>query len=318
MLGPGGHELGAIRESSPNKTWGVPAMCPRIHFRGRRARLSVTLAALVMTFLGVAPVANAATPPSSTAPSNGQNVAVFADRNVKVTVSGGTATAMNKCVNDATDGVIQLQRTACRQVAAAGNLVDITAITVYQSKNTTITVSGGTATAINECVNDATDGVIQTQQNACRQAAVVGNVVTVADITVSASKNTTITVSGGTATAINECVNNASGGSDQTQQNACIQLADAGSLVNVGDINITDSKNITIDVTGGTTVTVFTCASHATGPAPATQSDTCTQTATVGTTTSLGNIKITDSKNITVTLDGTVVTGNPNARQKRQ
>jgi hypothetical protein len=271
----------------------------------------LALAALTVALLGVAPVANAATGPSgrhaAAAPSAVQGATVFTDRNVRVVVTGGTATAINECVNDATDGVIQNQRTACRQAASAGNLVDLNSITVYQSKNSTITVTGGTATAINECVNDATDGVIQNQHNACQQAAAAGNLVTVAQITVTASKNITITVTGGTATATDECINNATGGQDATQENACIQLADAANLVDIGDINITDSKNITINVTGGIAVAVFTCTNHATSPS-ASQQDTCTQTATVGNTTSLGNIKVTTSKNITITRDGTPVT----------
>lgn len=262
--------------------------------------------AMAVTLLGVAPVAQAAAAPA-TAPPNAQGVGVFTDRNVKVVVSGGTATAINKCMTDAHDGVIQTQRTACQQVASAGNLVDLSSITVYRSKNTTITVTGGTATAINKCANDATDGVVQTQQNACQQAASAGNVVTVAEITVFQSKNTTITVTGGTASATDECVNNASGSGDQTQQNACIQLADAGNIASIGDLNITESKNVTVNVTGGIAVTVYTCTNHASGPSLPAQQNTCTQAASVGNITSLGNIKVNDSKNVTITRDGTVV-----------
>jgi hypothetical protein len=279
--------------------------------RRRRTRPLLALAALTVTFLGGASVAQAATgasdPHPAVAPAASKDATVFTDRNVRVVVSGGTATAINACLNDATDGVIQKQKTACRQAASAGDLVSLSSITVYQSKNSTITVTGGTAKAINRCVNDATDGVIQKQQNACRQASSAGNVVVVAEIAITASKNITVTVTGGSATATDECINNATGGSDQHQQNACIQVADAGNLVDVGDIVVSRSKNITIDITGGIAVTVFTCTNHASS-SEANQQDACRQTAVVGNTTSLGNVKVTDSKNITVTLDGKVVT----------
>lgn len=180
-------------------------------------------------------------------------------------------------------------------------------ISVFTDRNVTVAVTGGTATAINRCVNDASDGVVQTQRNSCQQAASAGNVVIVAAIKISASKNTKITVTGGSSTAVDECVNNASAAPSQDQENVCVQVADAENIVEVGAIDIVDSKNITIDVTGGSAMTVFTCTSRATSRS-ATRRDACTEIATVGTAASLGDIKVTDSKNVTITLDGTVVT----------
>jgi hypothetical protein len=276
---------------------------------GRRSTSILAPAFLFLTCLGIGPAAHASPPRSMslTAQSGEGAISVFRDRNTSVVVSGGTATAINECLTDASDGVIQNQQTACRQVASAGNFVDVTSITVYESKNVTITVSGGTATAINECVNDASDGVIQNQQNACNQAASAGNLVAVGRITISASKNATIDVNGGTATAGNACVNNASGGASQTQQNACIQVSDSENIVDIGHINVLTSKNITINVTGGIAVALFNCVNKASNKATATQQDTCTQVAYAGTSSRVGHILFHNSKNVTVTLDGIVV-----------
>ncbi|HEY6798206.1 MAG TPA: hypothetical protein VI248_26300 [Kineosporiaceae bacterium] len=244
---------------------------------------------------------------SRTSSADGQAVSVFRDRNVSITVSGGVATAINECVNDASDGVIQNQRTACQQAASAGNVVD-GAITVYQSKNVAITVSGGVATAINECVNDASDGVVQNQRTACEQAASAGNVVAVSSITISTAKNIAIDITGGTAVVINECVNNASGGATQNQQNTCVQVGSSGNIVDVGSVYILTSKNITINITGGVAMALFTCLSSASGGGVVTQKEACTQVAQTGNSTSVGRILIRDSKNVIVTVDGKVVT----------
>jgi hypothetical protein len=156
-------------------------------------------------------------------------------------------------------------------------------------------------------MNDASDGVIQNQRNACNQAASAGNVVTVDSIKISASKNITIDVTGGTATSINECVNEASGGDSQNQQNTCVQVGYSGNTVDVGDIDIQASKNININISGGIAVAVFNCLNHTSDGAVATQQDTCTQVAGVGSSTSLGRIFVHNSKNVTVTVDGVVV-----------
>lgn len=260
-----------------------------------------------LLFLACLGTGTAAHADSSFSSSGAEETSVFRAKNTAVAVEGGVATAINRCITDASDGVIQQQETACTQVAVAGNLTDSGAITVYQSKNVSITVSGGTATAINQCVNDASDGVIQDQKNACDQAATAGNVVLVESISISASKNVTITVTGGSATAINECVNNASNAESQSQENACIQVANAGSTVDVGDINVRLSKNIMIDITGGLSMEINSCLSHASNSAVATRSDTCTKVGNVGNSTTVGRIDIYDSKNVTIQVDGKTV-----------
>jgi hypothetical protein len=112
---------------------------------------------------------------------------VYQQDNVNVKVSGGEVTALNQCINDAKDGVIQTQANACLQVSSAGNLLTLDKVSVwvlpssgigfplFSASNVTITVTGGLASAINSCVNDARDGFIQTQTNACAQSATAGN-----------------------------------------------------------------------------------------------------------------------------------------------
>jgi hypothetical protein len=277
----------------------------RIYVPARRhpARM-LAPAFLFLACLGSGPAAHADSSPSS---ASTEGISVFRAKNTSVAVSGGVATAINSCLTDASDGVIQMQRSACRQVASAGNAVDGGAITVYRSKNVSIIVSGGAATAINRCVNDASDGVVQDQQNACDQAAAAGNIVTVDSITVSTSKNVYITVSGGSATAINECVNNASDAVQQDQQNACVQMASSGNTTEVGDINISASKNITVDITGGLALDINSCVNNAFGGTAVTQGDTCTKVAAVGNSTSVGRIQLQTSKNVTIKVDGTTV-----------
>lgn len=182
------------------------------------------------------------------------------------------------------------------------------AVSVFRDRNVSITVSGGVATAINECVNDASDGVVQNQRTACEQAASAGNVVAVSSITISTAKNIAIDITGGTAVVINECVNNASGGATQNQQNTCVQVGSSGNIVDVGSVYILTSKNITINITGGVAMALFTCLSSASGGGVVTQKEACTQVAQTGNSTSLGRILIRDSKNVIVTVDGKVVT----------
>lgn len=271
---------------------------------GRHQASMVAPALLLLACLGSGPAAHADSSPSSTGT---EGISVFRAKNTSVVISGGVATAINSCLTDASDGVIQVQRTDCRQVASAGNAVDGGAITVYRSKNVSIIVSGGEATAINRCVNDASDGVVQDQRNACEQAAGAGNVVTVDSITISTSKDVSITVSGGEATALNECVNNASNAAQQDQQNACVQVASSGNTVEVGEINISASKHITVDITGGLAMDINRCVNNASNGTAATQTDTCTKVASVGNSTSVGRIQLQASKDVTIKVDGTTV-----------
>jgi hypothetical protein len=116
--------------------------------------------------------------------------------NVNVKVTGDDATALNKCINDAKDGAIQSQQNACLQSASASNLVTLEDATVFvlssgfpsallfNKTHVNVEVSGGAVNAINACVNDAQDGFIQSQQNACAQTAVAGNVLSLTKVNV--------------------------------------------------------------------------------------------------------------------------------------
>lgn len=119
---------------------------------------------------------------------------LFQDDDANVRVSGGQATAINQCINDAQDGVIQNQRNACVQVANSGNILSLQNVNVYviqptypygvmfSDNDVNLELSGGVARAINQCVNDAKDGLIQTQVNACRQVAGAGNYLSLEDV----------------------------------------------------------------------------------------------------------------------------------------
>jgi hypothetical protein len=279
----------------------------RIPGRRRSTSMLPLLVILVLTCLGIGPTtAYADSSPSQTSPAGTGGISVFQDRDVSVTVSGGVVAAINSCIADASDGVIQNQQDSCQQVASAGNFIDGGSIVIYQSQDVSITVSGGAAAAINECVNDASDGVIQIQQNACDQTASAGNVVTVDSIVVSASRNVSVDINGGIAAAINECVNDASDGVIQIQQNACDQAANAGNVVDVGDITVTASKNVTINITGGTAMALYYCVNDASDGVIQDQQDACTQVADTGNSTSVGSIFVYNSKNVTVKIDGAV------------
>jgi hypothetical protein len=124
------------------------------------------------------------------------SVILYQNSNANVKISGGEVTAMNNCIADAQDGVIQTQIVACNQVAAAGNLVALDGVSVwvtsatppssllYHGDNVTVKVSGGLANAINNCVADAQDGFVQTQIVACNQSASVGNLVNLSGVSV--------------------------------------------------------------------------------------------------------------------------------------
>ena len=113
---------------------------------------------------------------------------VYQANNAYVRITGDAATALAACINDARDGVIQHQQNACDNTAAANNIVTLEDVRIwvqqapgrpilFTSNNATVDISGGPVTAIAECVNDAQDGIIQTQQNACNNTSVAGNIV---------------------------------------------------------------------------------------------------------------------------------------------
>ena len=142
----------------------------------------IFLAAMGSALFGFSSVASAA--------------ALYEGTNVNVKVTGDDATALNKCINDAKDGLIQTQQNACTQSASASNLVTLEDETVFVLSNgfpsallfnkthVNVEISGGSVAAINACVNDAQDGLIQTQQNSCNQTAVAGNVLSLNGVNV--------------------------------------------------------------------------------------------------------------------------------------
>lgn len=135
------------------------------------------LAGLGATVFGLAATAQAAT-------------VLYQGDNVTVRVSGGDAAAVVSCVNDARDGIIQTQQNACLQTAQAGNVfeIDDTEIWVqtttfpsrvlFHQSNVNVDLTGSTLNATALCLNDAQDGLIQTQRNSCTQSVFAGNIVT--------------------------------------------------------------------------------------------------------------------------------------------
>jgi hypothetical protein len=118
----------------------------------------------------------------------------YRNADANVTVSGGQAVALNQCINNAQSGTIT-QINICNQIATSGNVLILENVTiniynrkspkraVFSKKRGTLQVTGGMATAINTCVNDARDGII-TQTNACTQAASAGNLVNLSGVSV--------------------------------------------------------------------------------------------------------------------------------------
>ncbi|MDQ1289371.1 MAG: hypothetical protein QG622_2937 [Actinomycetota bacterium] len=125
---------------------------------------------------------------------------VFQAEDVSVRIVGGEATALNQCINDAQDGVINTQTNSCEQVATGGNSVildNVTAIVMPKSgvgaplfygSNVTAEVSGGLMSAMNLCLNDSKDGLINTQLNACKQSATAGNTLMLTGVAVTISR----------------------------------------------------------------------------------------------------------------------------------
>jgi hypothetical protein len=154
-------------------------------FKIRLARGAVVAsAAIFCALLGLGASANAAS-------------LVYSASNVSVKVSGGDALALNNCMNDAKDGFIQTQQNYCYQVATSGNIVQLEdssiwvfssscycGLPLFSASHVTVELTGGVANAINNCINDAQDGVIQTQLNACQQYSVAGNIVMLSNVTV--------------------------------------------------------------------------------------------------------------------------------------
>jgi hypothetical protein len=155
----------------------------RLNSFGRGSALVAVLAAAGSLLLGF-------TPASATTP-------IYQANDVAVRVTGDDAIALNRCVNDAQDGYINTQINSCEQVATAGNIVQLEnsaiwvfrncgcGVPLFSSNHVTVEVSGGLAQAVNECINDSQDGVINTQINRCRQYATAGNIVFLSGVSVS-------------------------------------------------------------------------------------------------------------------------------------
>jgi len=121
---------------------------------------------------------------------------LYENQNVNVKVTGGEAVAINQCIADAHDGVINYAQNKCDQMATGGNYVELddSLIWVYQNgtwwpsvydaKKVKVLLTGGISTAMNQCIADATDGVINYAQNECDQYAVAGNIVMAENVNV--------------------------------------------------------------------------------------------------------------------------------------
>jgi hypothetical protein len=145
--------------------------------RGARAGLIAALA-IVGALLPFASSANA-------------DAVIYTADHVNVKITGGEAIAANACINDASDGVINTQINACHQVASAGNILELDGVGIYvfnggdcycgrplfSANRVRVTLTGGLASAMNACINDSQDGVINYQLNECQQVATAGNIV---------------------------------------------------------------------------------------------------------------------------------------------
>ena len=131
-------------------------------------------------------------------PANATPGTVHRTRDAAVRITGSSAAAVARCVNDARDGVIQTQQNACDNTAIAGNVLELDNVAIvvqpagggsgqYSARNATVDISSGPVTAIAECVNDARDGVIQTQQNACNNTAIASSMLVLSGVTVTVS-----------------------------------------------------------------------------------------------------------------------------------
>lgn len=109
--------------------------------------------------------------------------------------TGGDATALAACINHARNGNGGGQRNRCSQLVTAGNALELDGVTiriqdgshgrgVKSYKKANIQISGGEVVAAAYCINDAADGTVDIQQNACDQTVFAGNIVNVTNVTV--------------------------------------------------------------------------------------------------------------------------------------
>ena len=59
--------------------------------------------------------------------------------------------------------------------------------TVHRTRDAAVRITGSSAAAVARCVNDARDGVIQTQQNACNNTAIASSMLVLSGVTVTVS-----------------------------------------------------------------------------------------------------------------------------------
>lgn len=122
---------------------------------------------------------------------------------------------------------------------------------LFEASNVDVRVSGGQVAAFNQCVNDARDGIIQTQINACQQLAQANNILELDDVAVDVindsspderplyeNDNADIRLSGGAARAANQCVNDAQDGFLQVQANQCVQFSIVNNVLILKNVNI--------------------------------------------------------------------------------
>lgn len=115
-----------------------------------------------------------------------------------------------------------------------------------------IKLAGGEALALNLCLNDARDGVITTQQNACTQIATSGDMISLENVNLyvwdggwswqyyQGHYNSADVVLGGNAmAAANLCINDAQDNwYIDTQINSCMQTASAGNLITLTGVYV--------------------------------------------------------------------------------
>jgi hypothetical protein len=123
---------------------------------------------------------------------------------------------------------------------------------IYTNDQVNVKVTGGEAVAANACINDASDGVINTQINACHQVATAGNILEMEGVGIYVfnggncycglplfSRNRVrVVLTGGLASAMNLCINDAQDGVINYQLNECQQVSTAGNIVQLMNVYV--------------------------------------------------------------------------------
>ncbi|MDQ1294527.1 MAG: hypothetical protein QG608_2411 [Actinomycetota bacterium] len=269
--------------------------------RGHPLRRILSISGALALFLsGVTAVAASAVEPVP----DSEGMIIFQAEDVSVEITAGVATAINRCVVDAADGFVIEAANYCNQLASAGNLVETGSIVISQSSDVSVTVSGGLAEAINQCINDAVDGIVETQLNACEQSANAQTLVLVESISITSSEKVRLSIDGGTATAVNSCIDLIENGTVTEQINACSQAATAFTVVQVGDILIEDSQKVKIRISGGKAQSVVECVTSVVDGTAGEQRNDCTYTTLTGDVVTIGTISVLASDKIKIKVEG--------------